>query len=169
MLLHSVNLTLTLTGKQNFVTCFRVILTSYCGGLEPNLHYLWGRPCLHLYTNKWILCYLYTMELPLSHKKGKHALMNLEGLTQSKISQRKTNTVWLNEWKSLSHVWFSVTPWTTAHQTPLSMGFSRQEHWSGLPCIPLQGIFPTQGLNVPLLHFLYWQAGSLPLAPPGKP
>ena len=40
MLLHSVNLTLTLTGKQNFVTCFRVILTSYCGGLEPNLHYL---------------------------------------------------------------------------------------------------------------------------------
>ena len=29
----------------------------------------------------------------------------------------------------------SVTPWTIAHQTPLSMGFSRQEYWSGLPCL----------------------------------
>ena len=38
-----------------------------------------------------------------------------------------------------SRVRFSVTPWTVAHQAPLSMGFSRQEHWSGLPCPP-QGI-----------------------------
>ena len=30
----------------------------------------------------------------------------------------------------------SVTPWTTAHQAPLSMGFSRQEYWSGLPFPP---------------------------------
>ena len=33
----------------------------------------------------------------------------------------------------------------------------------------LQGIFPTQGSNPCLLHLLHWQAGSLPLAPPGKP
>ena len=33
----------------------------------------------------------------------------------------------------------------------------------------LQGIFPTQGSNVPLLCLPHWQAGSLPLAPPGKP
>ena len=33
----------------------------------------------------------------------------------------------------VSHVWFFATPWTAAHQTPLSMGFSRQEYWSGLP------------------------------------
>ena len=32
-----------------------------------------------------------------------------------------------------SHVRFCVTPWTTAHQVPPSLGFSRQEHWSGLP------------------------------------
>ena len=44
-----------------------------------------------------------------------------------------------NEWKwkvkvkSLSHVWLLVTPLTAAYQAPLSMGFSRQEHWSGLP------------------------------------
>ena len=48
------------------------------------------------------------------------------------------------------------------------MGFSRQEYWSGLPYL-LQGIFPTQGLNPRLLCLLHWQAGSLSLAPPGKP
>ena len=33
-------------------------------------------------------------------------------------------------------VWLFVTPWTVAHQIPLSMGFSRQEYWSGLPYPP---------------------------------
>ena len=32
-----------------------------------------------------------------------------------------------------SHVQLCATPWTAAHQAPLSLGFSRQEHWSGLP------------------------------------
>ena len=35
-----------------------------------------------------------------------------------------------------SRVRFFVTPWTVAHQAPLSMGFFRQEYWSGLPCLP---------------------------------
>ena len=35
--------------------------------------------------------------------------------------------------KSLSRVRFLVTPWTAAYQAPLSMGFSRQEYWSGVP------------------------------------
>ena len=41
---------------------------------------------------------------------------------------------------------------------------------TGVSCHTLfQGLFPTQGLNPRLLHLLPWQAGSLPLAPPGKP
>ena len=36
-----------------------------------------------------------------------------------------------------SHVQLCVTPWTAAHQVPLSLGFSRQEHWSGLPFLSL--------------------------------
>ena len=40
---------------------------------------------------------------------------------------------WKGKVKSLSRVWLLVTPWTAAHQAPLSMGFSRQEYWSGLP------------------------------------
>ena len=35
-----------------------------------------------------------------------------------------------------SSVWLYVTPWTAARQAPLSMGFSRQEYWGGLPCSP---------------------------------
>ena len=54
-------------------------------------------------------------------------------------------------------------PWTAAHQAPLSMGFSRLEYWSGLPC-PLPGDLP----NPCLLCILHWQLGSLPLALPGK-
>ena len=38
----------------------------------------------------------------------------------------------------------SATPWTAACQTPLSLGFSRQEYWSGLPC-PLPGNIPDPG------------------------
>ena len=43
-----------------------------------------------------------------------------------------------------------VTPWTVARQAPPSMGFSRQEHWGGLPSPP-PGVFPTQGSNLCLL------------------
>ena len=45
-----------------------------------------------------------------------------------------------------SRVWLCTTPWTVARQAPLSMGFSRQEYWSALPCL-FQGIFPAQRLN----------------------
>ena len=40
---------------------------------------------------------------------------------------------WKVKVKSLSRVWLFMTPWTAAHQAPLSMGFSRQEYWGGLP------------------------------------
>ena len=40
---------------------------------------------------------------------------------------------WKAKVKSLSRVWLLATPWTAAYQAPLSMGFSRQEYWSGVP------------------------------------
>ena len=40
---------------------------------------------------------------------------------------------WKVKVKSLSHVWLLGTPWTAAYQAPVSMGFSRQEYWSGVP------------------------------------
>ena len=44
-------------------------------------------------------------------------------------------------WYVLSHVGLFATPWTVAHQVPLSMGFLRQEYWSGLP-FPSPGDLP---------------------------
>ena len=68
----------------------------------------------------------------------------------------------------LSRVQFFATPWTAAHQAPLSMGFSRQEYWSGLPFsysrdLPDPGIEPLSP-TAPTL-----QADSLPLSHRGNP
>ena len=52
-----------------------------------------------------------------------------------------------------SHIRLFATPWTVASQAPLSMEFSRQEHWNGLPFSTLRGIFPTQGSNFPSLAY----------------
>jgi len=67
--------------------------------------------------------------------------------------------------KSVSRVRLFATPWTVAHQAPLSMGFSRQEYWSGLP-FPSPGDLPNLGIEStsPAL-----QADALTSAPPGKP
>ena len=48
--------------------------------------------------------------------------------------------------KLLSQVQLFATPWTVAHQAPLSMGFSRQEYWTGLPC-PLPGDLSNQEIE----------------------
>ena len=70
----------------------------------------------------------------------------------------------------LSHVWLFVAPWTVAHQSmaPLSMEFSRQEYWSGLPSpapryIPNPGIEPAS-LAAPALAGRFFTS-----EPPGKP
>ena len=68
----------------------------------------------------------------------------------------------------LSHVQLFATPWTMAHQAPLSMRFSRQEYWNGLP-FPPSGDRPNPGIErespaSPALVGGFFTAGS-----PGKP
>ena len=67
--------------------------------------------------------------------------------------------------KSLSSVQLFETPWTISYQAPLSMEFSRQEYWSGLP-FPSPGDLPNTGTEPgsPVL-----QADTLPSEPPGTP
>ena len=67
--------------------------------------------------------------------------------------------------KSLSCVWLFATPWTVARQAPLTMEFSRQEYWSGLPC-PLPGDLLDTVIDPwsPALH-----VDLLPSESPGKP
>ena len=62
-----------------------------------------------------------------------------------------------------SRVWLFVTPWTAAHQAPLSKGFSRQEYWKGLPFSP-PGNLPDPGIEPTspaiLYHWATWKAPS---------
>ena len=71
---------------------------------------------------------------------------------------------WSMKVKSLSRVWL-CDPWTVAQQAPPSMGFSRQEYWSGLP-FPSPGDLPDPGIK-PRSPTV--QADALTSAPPGKP
>ena len=85
----------------------------------------------------------------------------------SKSVIMKYSTTYINikvKVKSLSHVRLFVAPWTVVYQAPLSMGFSRQEYWSGLP-FPSPGDPPDPGIEPgsPAL-----QADALPSKPPGK-
>ena len=66
--------------------------------------------------------------------------------------------------KSLSCVRLFETPWTVAHQAPPSMGFSRQEYWSGLP-FPSPGDLLDPGIEPGSPKF---QADALTSEPPGK-
>ena len=66
--------------------------------------------------------------------------------------------------KSLSRVWLFATPWTVAHQAPPSMGFSRQEYWSGLPFLS-PGDLPNPGIE-PRSPTL--QVDALTSEPPGR-
>ena len=66
--------------------------------------------------------------------------------------------------KSLSCVQLFVTPWTIAYQAPPSMGFSRQEYWSGLP-FPSPEDLPNPGIKPESPDL---QADALLSEPPGK-
>ena len=59
---------------------------------------------------------------------------------------------WKVKVKSLSRVQLFTTPWTAAYQAPPSMGFSRQEYWSGVP-LPS----PTNDVNI--FSYVYWPCG----------
>ena len=67
-----------------------------------------------------------------------------------------------------SHVRLFVTPWTVACQTLLSMGFSRQEYWNGLPCPPA-GDLPNPGIKPVSLTSPTWAGGFFTTGANDKP
>ena len=82
--------------------------------------------------------------------------LNVRSMNQGKLDMIKQEMARLNidiigiselsEVKSLSRVQLFATPWTVAHQAPPSMGFSRQEYWSGLP-FPSPEDLPNPGIE----------------------
>ena len=67
-----------------------------------------------------------------------------------------------------SRVWLFVNLWTRAHQDPLSLGFSREKYWSGLPSLPPRGL-PNPGMEPESPASSALQVDSLPLGLRGSP
>ena len=70
--------------------------------------------------------------------------------------------------QSLSRVQLFATLWTVAHQAPLSIGFSRQEYWSGLPCPP-PGDLPNPEMEPESPKSLALTDGFFTTVPPQQP
>ena len=91
--------------------------------------------------------------LLLPHLPGTFLHQNSVWLWEGETSHDTPYTGWLYQmmWKEkkakwLSHVWLFATPWTIAYHASPSMGFSRQEYWSGLP-FPSPGDLPNPGIK----------------------
>ena len=100
-------------------------------------------------TGRWVLYHWHLMESPFYHTATAKSLQSCPTLWP----RRRQPTRLLRPWdspgknpgvgchfllqcvkvKSLSRVWLLATPWTAAYQAPPSLGFSRQEYWSGVP------------------------------------
>ena len=139
--------------------------SSYCSGIYPCLMWLWIRT--------WLTKAIIAAPIPLpvigldvhmwfnSDQWDLRTYLLREGMFLSK------SFLYLKKGaKSLHHVRLFVTLWNVVQHALLSMGFSRQEHWSGLLCPP-PGDLPWR--DEPTVLHLHWQVGSLQLAPPGKP
>ena len=84
---------------------------------------------------------------------------------RGELSERERKLRKCRDVKSFSFVRLFAIPWTVVYQASLSMGFSRQEYWSGLPFLS-PGDLPDPGIEPRSPAF---QADALPSEPPGKP
>ena len=92
-----------------------------------------------------------------------------DGTTSDTLSKPHFNKTWVCIYAQLlSHVWLFVTPWTVAHQAPLSMGLSGQECWNGLPFRP-PGYLPNPGIKLMSPESPALGGGFFTTVPPGKP
>ena len=105
------------------------------------------------------------------------------GVTEADITEHTTHPIWWADWnniantlswfllcvcaQSLSPVWLFVTSWTVAYQAPLSMGFPRQEYWSGLP-FPPSGDLLNLGIELTSPASLALAGGFFTTEPPKK-
>ena len=92
--------------------------------------------------------------------------MGPSGLRRGKVNGKRIERYTTSE-HGCSAVSASVTPWTVAHQAPLSLGFSRQEYWSGLP-FPPPGDLPDPGIEAKSPMSPALTGGFFTTEPPGK-
>ena len=103
-----------------------------------------------------------------SEKQGLEEIANLVNPLRQTVSYLQWLLFHACLLSHFSHIQLFETLWNVAPQALLSVGFSRQEYWSGLPC-PAPGYLPDPGVEPASLMFPALQADSLPSEPPGKP
>ena len=103
------------------------------------------------------------MVLPAARREGALAVLLQLGEGSRLLSLEVLRT--RADAKSLQ-LCLTAIPWTVAHQASLSVGFCRQEYWSGLPSLP--GDLPNPGIEAVSIMSPALAGGSLPVAPPGK-
>ena len=88
---------------------------------------------------------------------------SIPGILQARILEWVAisfSSAWKWKVKSLSHVWLFATPWTVAHQAPLSMGFPRQEYWSELLLPSLSSLITSWQIDRETMEivrgFIFW-------------
>ena len=171
-----------------------MVIASFCSGLEPNCQYLQGMPvCVSrsVMSNSatpWTVARQAPLSIGFSRQAywsglpfpaaedlpnpgiqpGSPASTHRPPASPEILNGRPHSLGYDAVPCVLSRVRLSLTPWTVAHQAPLSMGFPRQAYWSGLPFpppwdLPDPGMEPASPVS-PVL-----QAGSLPAEPSGKP
>ena len=111
---------------------------------------------------------VFVFESLIAYSYSKEAILHLS--SSLLVVWNRTRKECLRAWvlSCFSHVGLFVTLWTVACLAPLSMGFSRQEYWSGLPCPP-PGDLPNPGIKPVSLLSLALADMFFPLVPSGKP
>ena len=108
----------------------------------------------------WVYLHCRQTLYHLSHQGNPYFMLLLLFMLPVYSWEKEWKRTWQNAWqlvnsaagymevevKWLSHVWLFATTWTVAYQAPPSMGFSRQEYWSGLP-FPPPGDLPNPGIE----------------------
>ena len=140
------------------------------GGINFQINSIWGSEDCHLQTTPWrsqgVIIWVRKSQRE-SHRwqEGENFFFLVPKLKRLVYDKMQIHCCSFMSAKSLQSGPALCNLWTVARQPPLSMGFSRQEYWSGLPCPP-PGIFLTQGSNATLICLLHWQACSLRLVSP---
>ena len=98
---------------------------SYIAFVSPECEHVKSLTCVRLFATPWTVTY----QAPQATVHGVFQARVLEWVAISFSNAWK----WKGKVKSLSRARLLTTPWTAAYQVPPSMGFSKQEYWSGLP------------------------------------
>ena len=123
--------------QHSILTLFKAIISA-CPMLVPRPNVPLTQCLFQLWAHSFLLDLALEFGLP-------------DGLKTPSLQKCSDLSYWLGfpggpKVKSLSCFWIFVTPWSVVYQAPLSMGFSRQEYWSGLP-FPSPGDLPNLGIE----------------------